>query len=198
MTQAQRIINNWLVMQGFTISCSDIVPEPGLIQEVQKLVEESEQNLLKDIELFQDKNKLQEQKLHKIGKRIFDSFEFKINTGSNEKIRKAEKAVKEKVQFTTNNFFKMIWAGSKGKATNMAQVTGIVGQQNIEGARISFGFNRRTLPHFSKDDHGLESRGFVKSNFWKGLNPNEFFFHTMGGREGLSDTAVKTSRTGYI
>lgn len=54
------------------------------------------------------------------------------------------------------------------------------------------------MPHFSKDDHGLESRGFVANNFYKGLTPNEFFFHTMGGREGLSDTAVKTSRTGYI
>jgi len=75
---------------------------------------------------------------------------------------------------------------------------GIVGQQNIEGARIRPGFNRRTLPHFCKDDHGLESRGFVKRNFFNGLNPMEFFFHTMGGREGLSDTAVKTSRTGYI
>jgi hypothetical protein len=26
----------------------------------------------------------------------------------------------------------------------------------------------------------------------------EFFFHAMGGREGLIDTAVKTSSTGYI
>jgi DNA-directed RNA polymerase II subunit RPB1 len=54
------------------------------------------------------------------------------------------------------------------------------------------------LPHFTKDDLGLESKGFVKNNFIDGLEPYEFFFHTMGGREGLSDTAVKTSRTGYI
>lgn len=26
----------------------------------------------------------------------------------------------------------------------------------------------------------------------------EFFFHAMGGREGLIDTAVKTAETGYI
>jgi len=60
------------------------------------------------------------------------------------------------------------------------------------------GFSRRTLPHFLKDDYGLSARGFVKSNFYLGLEPHEFFFHTMAGREGLSDTAVKTSRTGYI
>jgi len=92
----------------------------------------------------------------------------------------------------------MVWAGSKGKPTNITQVIGVVGQQNIEGARIRFGFNRRTLPHFQKDDNGPESRGFVKTNYFKGLKPGEFFFHTMGGREGLSDTAVKTSKTGYL
>lgn len=48
----------------------------------------------------------------------------------------------------------MVWAGSKGKPTNITQVIGVVGQQNIEGARIRFGFNRRTLPHFQKDDNG--------------------------------------------
>lgn len=60
------------------------------------------------------------------------------------------------------------------------------------------GFNRRSLPHYTKDDHTIAARGFVKNNFFSGLRPDEFFFHTMSGREGLSDTAVKTSRTGYI
>ena len=73
-----------------------------------------------------------------------------------------------------------------------------VGQQNVEGKRIPYGFNRRTLPHFTKDDYGPESRGFVKNSYLTGLTPDEFFFHAMGGREGLIDTAVKTSETGYI
>jgi len=54
------------------------------------------------------------------------------------------------------------------------------------------------LPHFGKDDYGPESRGFVGNSYLYGLTPEEFFFHAMGGREGLSDTAVKTSETGYI
>ena len=73
-----------------------------------------------------------------------------------------------------------------------------VGQQNVEGKRIPFGFNRRTLPHFGRDDYGPESRGFVENSYLSGLTPQEFFFHAMGGREGLIDTAVKTSETGYI
>src|SRR6202042_3825042 len=73
-----------------------------------------------------------------------------------------------------------------------------VGQQNVEGKRIPFGFRKRTLPHFIKDDYGPESRGFVENSYLAGLTPSEFFFHSMGGREGLIDTAVKTAETGYI
>ncbi|KMR03013.1 dna-directed rna polymerase ii subunit rpb1 [Lasius niger] len=70
--------------------------------------------------------------------------------------------------------------------------------QNVEGKRIPFGFRKRTLPHFIKDDYGPESRGFVENSYLAGLTPSEFYFHAMGGREGLIDTAVKTAETGYI
>ena len=77
-----------------------------------------------------------------------------------------------------------------------SQVIAVVGQQNVEGKRIPFGFKHRTLPHFIKDDYGPESRGFVENSYLAGLTPTEFFFHAMGGREGLIDTAVKTAETG--
>ena len=73
-----------------------------------------------------------------------------------------------------------------------------MGQQNVDGKRIAYGFRYRTLPHFCKDDLGAESRGFVVNSYLKGLTPQEFYFHAQGGREGVIDTAVKTSRTGYI
>ena len=73
-----------------------------------------------------------------------------------------------------------------------------VGQQNVSGKRIPFGFKNRSLPHFARDDVGAESRGFVENSYLKGLTPQEFYFHAMGGREGLIDTAVKTAETGYI
>jgi len=47
-----------------------------------------------------------------------------------------------------------------------------------------YGFVDRTLPHFTKDDYGPESRGFVENSYLRGLTPQEFFFHAMGGREG--------------
>ena len=38
----------------------------------------------------------------------------------------------------------------------------------------------------------------MENSYLRGLTPQEFFFHAMGGREGLIDTAVKTANSGYI
>ena len=70
-------------------------------------------------------------------------------------------------------------------------------KQSME-KRIPYGFENRTLPHFTKFDDSPSARGFVESSFISGLTPEELFFHAMGGRVGLIDTAVKTSQTGYI
>ena len=91
----------------------------------------------------------------------------------------------------------MVSAGSKGKAININQIMSFVGQENVEGKRIPLNFDQRTLPHFKKNDFEPESRGFIQNSFLKGLNPSEFFFHAMSGREGIIDTAVKTSEIGY-
>merc|ERR1719253_2132457 len=85
-----------------------------------------------------------------------------------------------------------------GSPLNIAQIIACVGQQNVEGKRIPSGFNARSLPHVRKDDYGPESRGFVENSYLAGLTPEELYFHAMGGREGIIDTACKTSETGYI
>lgn len=73
-----------------------------------------------------------------------------------------------------------------------------VGQQAINGKRTPDGFEARSLPHFPRDSVIPDAKGFVANSFFTGLTPTEFFFHTMGGREGLVDTAVKTAETGYM
>jgi DNA-directed RNA polymerase beta' subunit len=100
-----------------------------------------------------------------------------------------------------NNFVKTVTAGSKGDYFNIAQVMGLLGQQNISGHRIEPQLNqgRRTLPHYPL--HGsteeYQSRGFIQNSFLKGLTPQEFWFHAMSGREGITDTAMKTAQSGY-
>ena len=92
----------------------------------------------------------------------------------------------------------MVLGGSKGSVINLSQIHACVGQQSVEGRRIGPERGTRTLSCFSSDDTSLESRGFVHNSYQRGLTPSEFFFHAMGGREGIVDTAVKTAQTGYI
>ena len=86
----------------------------------------------------------------------------------------------------------MVNAGSKGNPLNLSQMMAVVGQQNLSGKRIPMSFYGRALPHFKMNDHGPAARGFVRSSYYDGLSPIELFFHTVGGREGLVDTAIKT------
>jgi DNA-directed RNA polymerase II subunit RPB1 len=98
----------------------------------------------------------------------------------------------------TNRIVQMVDSGSKGGEHNITQMVALLGQQLIEGKRVQYTLQDRTLPHFARYDDGVESRGFVQHSFVDGLMPAEFFYHAQAGREGLIDTAVKTSDTGYI
>jgi DNA-directed RNA polymerase subunit A' len=89
-------------------------------------------------------------------------------------------------------------SGARGSMLNLTQMTGCVGQQAVRGERINRGYEDRTLSHFKPDDLSADARGFVRHSYKEGLGPKEFFFHAMGGREGLVDTAVRTSKSGYL
>ena len=103
-----------------------------------------------------------------------------------------------------NNFLSTVISGSKGDFFNIAQITGLLGQQNLKGQRVPLFLNngKRTLPHYPfgelTPEMEHESRGFVASSFIKGLNPREFYMHAMSGREGISDTAMGTATSGYM
>ncbi|MFQ5998063.1 MAG: DNA-directed RNA polymerase subunit A', partial [Candidatus Bathyarchaeia archaeon] len=92
----------------------------------------------------------------------------------------------------------MIRSGARGSSLNLGQMTACVGQQSVRGKRIIRGYVGRALPHFDRGDPRPEARGFVYSSYRDGLSPTEFFFHAMGGREGLVDTAVRTQQSGYM
>ncbi|MFC7097859.1 DNA-directed RNA polymerase subunit A' [Halobaculum marinum] len=92
----------------------------------------------------------------------------------------------------------MARSGARGSMLNLTQMTGCVGQQAVRGERINRGYEDRTLAHYEADDLSAEAHGFVENSYRSGLTPEEFFFHAMGGREGLVDTAVRTSKSGYL
>jgi DNA-directed RNA polymerase subunit A' len=85
----------------------------------------------------------------------------------------------------------MARSGARGSILNLTQMAACVGQQAVRGERIRRGYAGRTLPHFLEGDLGSDAHGFVKASYKSGLNPTEYFFHAIGGREGLVDTAVR-------
>jgi DNA-directed RNA polymerase subunit A' len=92
----------------------------------------------------------------------------------------------------------MTRTGARGSSLNIGQMAACVGQQSVRGKRIMRGYAGRALPHFVDGDPSPRARGFVYNSYQTGLDAIEFFFHAMGGREGLVDTAVRTQQSGYM
>jgi DNA-directed RNA polymerase II subunit RPB1 len=188
----QWLVNYWLLQQGFSIGIGDTIADAATMEKINETIGKAKSDVKDLIKLAQDKQ-LEAQP----GRTMKESFENRVN-GVLNKARDEAGASAQRSLSESNNLKAMVTAGSKGTFINISQMTACVGQQNVEGKRIPYGFVDRTLPHFTKDDYGPESRGFVENSYLRGLTPQEFFFHAMGGREGLIDTAVKTSETGYI
>ncbi|RQM05911.1 hypothetical protein DH86_00002221, partial [Scytalidium sp. 3C] len=188
----QRVVNYWLLHNGFSIGIGDTIPDKKTIEQIEEAI-----TVQKD-EVAELTAKATANQLESLpGMNVRETFESLVskalNTARDKAGTKTEQSLKD-----LNNAVQMARSGSKGSTINISQMTALVGQQSVEGKRIPFGFKYRTLPHFTKDDYSPESRGFVENSYLRGLTPTEFFFHAMAGREGLIDTAVKTAETGYI
>jgi DNA-directed RNA polymerase II subunit RPB1 len=193
LDNTQRLICRWLLTSGFSVGISDLVTD--------KVTDETLKNKIKEMQT-KAYNKLDQIRRGTfINNSIFnneDYIERELIGILNETTSEVGKIGFAQIEEKTNRMINMVKSGSKGKEINISQMIVCVGQQNVDGKRITYGFTDRTLPHFTKYDDGPEARGFVKNSFISGLKPHEVFFHAMGGREGLIDTAVKTSETGYI
>lgn len=104
-----------------------------------------------------------------------------------------------------NNFVTAIHSGAKGDFFNISQITGLLGQQSLNGRRIkpTLMNGKKTLPHYTTSrsltiDESYESKGFVANSFIKGLTPRQYFSHARVGRDGVVGTAIKTADTGYL
>ena len=188
----QSTIEAYLIMSGFSIGLSDLVADDETLSRMNDIVQARKKEideivLQVHMDVFDNNT----------GRSNQDEFEGQVFGKLNKAIEELGK-LGQKALAQENRLISMLKAGSKGSTINVSQMVACVGQQNIEGRRIPFGFTDRTLPHYKKFDDGAEARGFVENSFVKGLTPQEFFFHAMSGREGLIDTAVKTAETGYI
>jgi len=192
MLAIQQLINYWILQHSFSIGAIDAVADNPTMKQIESTIDKAKKQV-EDLVRQGQSGDLEIQP----GRTMIESFEQLVNKVLNTARDHAGKSAQSSLD-ETNSVKAMVTAGSKGSFINISQIIACVGQQNVEGKRIPYGFKKRTLPHFSKDDIGSESRGFVENSYLRGLSPQEFYFHAMGGREGLIDTACKTAETGYI
>lgn len=101
-------------------------------------------------------------------------------------------------KFPYNSMQAMALSGAKGSNVNVSQIMCLLGQQALEGRRVPVMVSGKTLPSFKPFETDSMAGGYIKGRFYSGIKPQEYYFHCMAGREGLIDTAVKTSRSGYL
>jgi DNA-directed RNA polymerase II subunit RPB1 len=188
----QKIVSYFLLIEGFSVGIGDMVADNKTYQKISNVIKENKVKIDKisqelHLNIFENFS----------GQTNNDYFEGKVNALLNNTLKQTGNIGLENLD-QKNRVTNMVNSGSKGKSTNIAQIVACLGQQNVDGKRIPYGYIDRTLPHYSKYDDSSEARGFVENSFISGQTPQEYFFHAMGGREGLIDTAVKTSETGYI
>jgi DNA-directed RNA polymerase II subunit RPB1 len=188
----QDIVTEYMKIHGYSVGISDLIADKETNDKINETINK------KKIEV---KSLIDETHLgifdNKTGRSNVDEFETRINNILNKASFEAGKLGRQNLD-STNRFVIIVNAGSKGSDLNISQMISCLGQQNVDGKRIPYGFEDRTLPHYTKYDDSPNARGFVENSFIGGLNPDELFFHAMGGRVGLIDTACKTSQTGYI
>ena len=100
--------------------------------------------------------------------------------------------------FPRNQMQAMTTSGAKGSSVNANLISCNLGQQVLEGRRVPIMVSGKSLPSFMPYETKLRAGGYITDRFFSGVRPQEYFFHAMAGREGLIDTAVKTSRSGYL
>jgi len=188
----QNVVTEYMKSSSFSVGVSDLIADRKTQDEIIKIIvkqKQEVQSLIEKVHLGTFENNTAHTNMAQ--------FEQSVNNILNEATNQA--GSKGRKSLSKNNRFVMIVnSGSKGTPINISQMISCLGQQNVDGKRIPYGFDSRTLPHFSKFDDSPQARGFIENSYISGLTAPELFFHAMGGRIGLIDTAVKTSQTGYI
>lgn len=193
MGRIARLTGRWFADRGMTIGIDDVTPSDVITEKKWSLLA----NGFKKVEALNASYKTGQMQ-NDPGSTVEETLENR-SKGILDELRNENGKMAIDTLHPLNKPLIMFLSGAKGAIINMAQMIALVGQQNVNGKRIWNGFVKRTLPHYSPAEVGNpKSKGFVANSFYTGLTPDEFFFHTMSGREGLVDTAVKTADTGYM
>ncbi|MBI5803855.1 hypothetical protein HY450_01285 [Candidatus Pacearchaeota archaeon] len=183
---------SYLSRKGYTLSLHDLDVSEKVKEITREIIAAAEKKTKEIIEAY-NYGKMESEP----GKTIEQTRETKILQTLNGVRTDVSEIVKSSFP-ADGNVNKMIKSGSGGSMLNVTQMGCCVGQQSLWSKRINFGYNDRTLSFFKKGDIGPEARGFIKSSFVNGLNPSEFFFGAITGRDSQMDTSLRTPKSGYL
>jgi len=188
----QNVVTEYLKTSSYSVGISDLIANKATQTQILEVIakQKGEVNELIDqvhLGVFENNTSRSNK----------TEFETSVNNVLNKATEEAGKIGRDSLD-PNNRFLIIVNSGSKGSPINISQMISCLGQTNVDGKRIPYGFDDRTLPHFHKFDDSPGARGFIENSYISGLTAPELFFHAMGGRVGLIDTAVKTSQTGYI
>lgn len=196
--------------RGFTLGVEDILVKLGANRQRKKIIQESLKigtnalqaafNLPSNVDQAEAQSRWQDAHLNP-DQRDFSMADHKFKEVANQvnnDINKVCMPVGLHTSFPDNNLQLMVQSGAKGSTVNTMQISCLLGQIELEGRRPPLMPSGKSLPCFQPYDPSPGAGGFVSGRFLTGIKPQEFFFHCMAGREGLVDTAVKTSRSGYL
>ncbi|XP_059201503.1 DNA-directed RNA polymerase I subunit RPA1 [Centropristis striata] len=196
--------------KGFTLGVEDILVKPGANRKRKKIIQESLKigtkalqaafNLPPNVDQAEARGRWQDAHLEP-DQKDFSMADHKFKEVANQvnnDINKVCMPVGLHTSFPDNNLQLMVQSGAKGSTVNTMQISCLLGQIELEGRRPPLMPSGKSLPCYQPYDPAPGAGGFVSGRFLTGIKPQEFFFHCMAGREGLVDTAVKTSRSGYL
>jgi DNA-directed RNA polymerase subunit A' len=179
-------------MRGFTYSYDELELSDAARKKIRRNMNVIEKRIEKLIADYRDGT------LPRLpGQSLNESFEIYVMNELAEARDKAGKVADQDFELENSGII-MTRTGARGSNLNIGQMAASVGQQAVRGKRIMRGYVNRALTHFKEGDPKPKARGFVYNSYQTGLDPIEYFFHAMGGREGLVDTAVRTQQSGYM
>ncbi|MEJ2249924.1 MAG: DNA-directed RNA polymerase subunit A' [Candidatus Lokiarchaeota archaeon] len=195
LDNATRMLLYVIRQNGMTMGLDEVFVKGEAFEHIQKVLDDANSESIRLIKAFNENDT--EVLKRAPGRSMRETLELRIRQVLAEARKQAEEIAATYIGDEAHSVI-MTKSGARGNILNLGQMSAVVGQQAIRGERINRGYTSRTLPHFKVDDLTPKARGFVSSSYRNGLKPAEFFFHAMGGREGLVDTAVRTSTSGYM
>eukprot|EP00163_Fabomonas_tropica_P030503 TRINITY_DN690_c0_g1_i4.p1 TRINITY_DN690_c0_g1~~TRINITY_DN690_c0_g1_i4.p1 ORF type:complete len:1694 (+),score=564.87 TRINITY_DN690_c0_g1_i4:426-5507(+) len=211
LTNLGRLFTHYLQMYGFTVGMDDLLLKDSAEKVRTRLLKKANKvgvSVAAQYTKAKDPKTVDERALSQaLGYALFDEGDLgmldskmksALNPITSEILGTCLKGDGQYKGFPENNMNLMTTSGAKGSQVNTSQISCLLGQQELEGKRVPLMVSGKTLPSFDAYDPNARAGGFVMDRFLTGIRPQEYFFHCMAGREGLVDTAVKTSRSGYL